>query len=208
MARHVFFSFHYKDVVDFRANVVRNAWLTKDKESVFYDKSIWEESQLKGVAALKKLIEDGLHHTSITTVLIGSNTFERPWVKYEIFKSFEDGNGLFGIYINKIKCKNGNILPRGPNPFDYLGVKVAIDGKTIDFYEYVDSKWQIFKKLPQISNKRSNTVYFSSGILSTAWGKFYKLSQLFPTYCWVDNSGYDNFTRWVENAYLQRGYEK
>jgi hypothetical protein len=29
MAKRVFFSFHYQDVIDFRANVVRNHWLTK-----------------------------------------------------------------------------------------------------------------------------------------------------------------------------------
>ena len=33
MAKRVFFSFHYQDVIDFRANVVRNHWLTKsDRE--------------------------------------------------------------------------------------------------------------------------------------------------------------------------------
>ena len=29
MAKRVFFSFHYQDVIDFRANVVRQYWLTK-----------------------------------------------------------------------------------------------------------------------------------------------------------------------------------
>ena len=30
MAKRVFFSFHYKDVIDFRANVVRKHWVLKD----------------------------------------------------------------------------------------------------------------------------------------------------------------------------------
>ena len=29
MAKRVFFSFHYKDVVEFRANVVRKHWVVK-----------------------------------------------------------------------------------------------------------------------------------------------------------------------------------
>src|ERR1700692_3169037 len=58
MANRVFFTFHYKDVIDFRANVVRNHWLTKpDREAAgFYDASIWETARKEGDAALKRLI--------------------------------------------------------------------------------------------------------------------------------------------------------
>ena len=37
MAKRVFFSFHYQDVIDFRANVVRKHNVTKDKNSKFFD---------------------------------------------------------------------------------------------------------------------------------------------------------------------------
>jgi hypothetical protein len=30
MAKRVYFCFHYQDVIDFRANVVRNHWVTKE----------------------------------------------------------------------------------------------------------------------------------------------------------------------------------
>lgn len=54
MAKRVFFSFHYQDVIDFRANVVRNHWVTKDREEAgYFDASIWEEAQKKGDLALK-----------------------------------------------------------------------------------------------------------------------------------------------------------
>lgn len=33
LAKRVFFSFHYKDVSDFRANVVRNSWVTQDRKA-------------------------------------------------------------------------------------------------------------------------------------------------------------------------------
>ena len=44
MAKRVFFSFHYQDVIDFRANVVRQHWVTKpDREDAgFFDASVWE----------------------------------------------------------------------------------------------------------------------------------------------------------------------
>ena len=48
MARRVFFSFHYQDVIDFRANVVRNHWLTKN----LFEKSqfVLEKDYLGGKA--------------------------------------------------------------------------------------------------------------------------------------------------------------
>ena len=36
MARRCFFSFHYQDVIDFRANVVRNHNITKDDNGGFF----------------------------------------------------------------------------------------------------------------------------------------------------------------------------
>ena len=50
MARRVFFSFHYdRDVT--RAAVVRNSWVTHDRqESVFFDAGIWEEAKKKGTS--------------------------------------------------------------------------------------------------------------------------------------------------------------
>ena len=45
MAKRVFFSFHYQDVIDFRANVVRNHKLTKDDHAGYFDASIWEKAK-------------------------------------------------------------------------------------------------------------------------------------------------------------------
>src|ERR1019366_3474129 len=103
MARSVFFSFHYKDVSSFRANVVRQSWVTmKDRKVTFIDKSLWEEAEKKGVQALKVLIEKSLVGTSVTIVLVGSETSTRRYVKYEIVKSFVEGKGILAIHINRI----------------------------------------------------------------------------------------------------------
>jgi len=209
MARHVFFSFHYQDVADFRANVVRNSWFTqnRDNKEVFYDKSIWEEAKLKGATALKQLIQNGLRYTSATAVLIGGETHTRKWVKYEIFKSFEDGNGLLAIHVNRIKGKEGYIALKGLNPFDRLGIQVSEGGKHLHFYELIEGKWELYKDLPSITNKNSNTLYFDNGSRSkeSSWGKFFKLSDLFQTYCWVSDEGYKNFSNWIEKSVKQAG---
>lgn len=116
MARHVFFSFHYERDI-WRANVVRNSWVTKDrKSSGFFDDSLWEEAKKKGDAAIKKMIDDALVGTSVTAVLIGKETSTRTYVKYEIDKSIERGNGLLGVRIEKIRDRNGNVDDAGSNP--------------------------------------------------------------------------------------------
>ena len=82
MAKRVFFSFDYQDVIDFKANVVRNHWITKPdrKDAGFFDASIWESEKSTGDVALKQLIDEALQHTSVTVVLIGSKTYARRWV--------------------------------------------------------------------------------------------------------------------------------
>lgn len=116
MARRTFFSFHYeKDI--FRANVVRNsAKLKTNITPEFIDASLWEDAKLSGESALKRLISDALVGTTVTAVLIGSDTASRKWVNYEIEKSVEQGNGLFGIYIHNIPGIDGKIAAKGSNP--------------------------------------------------------------------------------------------
>jgi hypothetical protein len=96
MAKRVFFSFHYQDVIDLRANVVRKHDLTKDdrEDAGFFDASVWEKSHKTGYSALTRLINDALEGTSVTCVLIGSETYSRRWVRYEILKSMFKGNKI------------------------------------------------------------------------------------------------------------------
>lgn len=118
MARQVFFSFHYQNDI-FRVNTVRNQWVTKanGQASGYWDHSLLEATKLKGDKALKDLIEDGLNGSSVTVVLIGSQTAGRPWVNYEIKLSYELGKSILGIYIHQIRCASTNrIDPPGRNP--------------------------------------------------------------------------------------------
>jgi hypothetical protein len=200
MARFVFFSFAYDDVKNFKVNVVRNSWLLKNKEETFVDGSIWEKSQSKGESVLKKLIETGLKKTSVTAILIGENTANRRWVNYEIIRSFDRGNGIFGIHINRIKGKTG-LTARGQNPLDRLGFSLSKDGKKVSFYELKNGKWRPFNDLKQINNKKSNTLYFENHWWSgNEYGKFFRFSDKFPTFCWDFDNGQKSFAGWIEEA--------
>jgi len=111
MAKRVFFSFEYGDVS--RAMVVRNSWVTQGKEAAgFVDAAEFEKLKKQGDAAIKRWIDSQLKGTSVTVVLVGKNTCKSKWVKYEIEKSKEIGNGLLGIDISKIKDLQGNTTER------------------------------------------------------------------------------------------------
>jgi len=149
MPRYSFFSFCYEDVKNFKVNVVRNSWLLNHSTDTFIDGSIWEKEKSKGPTVIKNLIEIGLKKTSVTTILIGDETAERRWVKYEIVKSFEKGNGILGIHINRIRGKEQVISSRGLNPLDRLAFQISEDGKKIRFYELVNRRGVTFADLPE-----------------------------------------------------------
>jgi len=111
MARRVFFSFKYKDVS--RAMIVRNSWVAQGKEAAgFIDAAGFEKVKRQGPTAIKNWIDNELKGTSVTVVLVGKETCASRWVKYEIAKSIEIGNGLLGIDVSKIKDLQGNTSER------------------------------------------------------------------------------------------------
>ena len=101
--RGLYFAFHYtRDI--WRANQVRNSAIVFGPKSVgFSDRSLWEEAKTKGPKALEQLIINGMDGTSVTAVLIGQETWRRPWVNFEIKHSIERGNALIGIRIHHLK---------------------------------------------------------------------------------------------------------
>ncbi len=162
MARKAFFSFHYKNDV-WRANIVRNNWVTKPNRETagFIDSAEFEKIKKGGDAAIKSWIREQLNGTSVTVVLIGSETNTRDYVKYEIQQSYQKGNGMIGIYIHKLKNILGNTSLKGSNHFGEIG-----------------------------RDALGNVVYFSSK---------------YNTYDWIEDDGYNNLGKWIENAALDAG---
>ncbi len=191
MAKRVFFSFHYDDVKTFRANVVRNHGVTKPtvEEAGFFDSSIWEDAKRHGDASVKRLVNDNLNNTSVTCALIGTHTWSRRWVRYEILKSYDRGNLLFGIHINSVPDKNRQTFALGKDPFDFLGFWISPEGK-LTYQEHDGTKWSQYQDLPS-----KDTTFDRKW-----WGKGYKLSAWVPCYDWVAGDGYRNFPTWVESA--------
>ena len=124
--RKVFFSFHYKRDIG-RIGQIRNSWLTKVEQQKFLDAADWESIKRNGDEAVRKWIDEQLNGTSVTVVLIGAETANRRWVKYEIGKSIEKQNGLVGIYIHNVKdFRTGQTDQIGENPFEkHFGFKLT-----------------------------------------------------------------------------------
>jgi hypothetical protein len=106
MARRVFFSFHYENDIN-RSMTVRNSWVTQGKEAAgFIDKAAFEQIKRQGDNAVHRWIDRQLEGTSVTVVLIGSETLNRPFVQYEICQSLQRGNAVIGVLINGIRDMN------------------------------------------------------------------------------------------------------
>jgi len=138
MARQTFFSFRYK-ADNWRAANARSSWVTQDrKASGFFDTAKWEEVKKKKDSDIESWIDEQLKGTSVTVVLIGSDTAGKKWINYEITASHKKSNGMLGIYIHKKKDSKGNSMTKGKNPFDSWTFKKA--GKVIEYptYDWVD----------------------------------------------------------------------
>jgi hypothetical protein len=116
MARRVFFSFNHDDDI-WRANQVRNANVVAGSHLAgFFDHSEYGVANKKGKDGIRRMILSHLKDTTVTVVLIGTETASRPWVKYEIEQSIARKNGLLGIYIHHLKDPNRPSTSRGAKP--------------------------------------------------------------------------------------------
>jgi MTH538 TIR-like domain (DUF1863) len=116
MARRVFFSFHYARDVR-RIVQVRNSWVMRpgDEAPPFYDKAEFEEVKRRA-GGIEKWIEMQLAGTSVTVVLFGQETYNRPWVRHEIKRSYELGKGILAIDIHNVKDPQHGADSQGKNP--------------------------------------------------------------------------------------------
>lgn len=116
MARKVFFSFHYQRDV-FRVMQVRNSWIVRSEGEAtpFYDKADFEEVKRRS-GGIERWIEQQLAGTSVTVVLFGAETANRPWVRHEIKRSVQLGKGLLAIDIHRVKDLRIGPDYQGRNP--------------------------------------------------------------------------------------------
>jgi hypothetical protein len=112
--RQVFYSFHFDNDVR-RVQQIRQMGALEGNGPASANE--WEQLKKKD-GGQKKWIDDNMAYRSCVIVLVGTQTVDRPWVRYEIRKASEEKKGLFGIYIHNLKDPNTGTCPQGKNPFD------------------------------------------------------------------------------------------
>lgn len=123
MARKVFFSFHYDRDVH-RVVQVRNSWVVRahGEAPPFYDKAEFEQVKRRA-GGIETWIEEQLKGTSVTVVLFGAETYDRPWVRHEIKRSYQLGKGMLAIDIHNLKHPQLGPDVQGRNPLSYWEVE-------------------------------------------------------------------------------------
>lgn len=125
--RKVFFSFEYQGDV-WRANQVRNSWVTQGTSADFIDSAAREKLRKSGDSAVKNWILKQLSGTSVTVILLGAKTCDSEWVKFEYRESISKGNGILGIDISGLKDQLGKT--------SYLCGPLAADYPTYDWIRH------------------------------------------------------------------------
>jgi Thoeris protein ThsB, TIR-like domain len=92
-------------------------------------KNEWEQLK-KTAGGVQKWINENMRYRSCVIVLVGAQTSGRPWVQYEIKKAWNEGKGLFGIYIHNLNDPNTGTSNRGLDPFSQFALKKT-DGSSV-----------------------------------------------------------------------------
>lgn len=130
--RRVFYSFHFENDV-MRVQLVRNIGAIEDNKPVSANQ--WEEVKRGGDRAIERWIDDNMSGKTCVVVLIGSETANRKWVKYEIEKAWNERRGLIGVHIHNLKCPRTGSCWKGSNPFSHFSVNGTKMDRIVPVYD-------------------------------------------------------------------------
>lgn len=137
--RTVFYSFHYDRDVH-RVQLVRNIGAIDGSPALGSQE--WETVRRNSQQAVVNWIDKQMAYKRAVVVLIGQQTANRPWVKYEIEKAWNSKKPLVGVHIHGLSSM-GLSDTKGANPFDavagVMGVPV-FDPTKHDYLGRIDTK--------------------------------------------------------------------
>ena len=126
MARRVFFSFDYaQDHLRAEQVIGSNVVPVSDRAGAFSPRE-HEEVHVMGAEAIRQMLVRHLANTTVTVVLIGTQTAARPLVKYAIEESIKRKNGLLGIRIHHLKDQAGRTFFPGRTPIVPAGIEFPV----------------------------------------------------------------------------------
>jgi hypothetical protein len=219
--RKVYFAFHFADIM--RVNNVRQAWKIDHPDAPamrsFYDSSLWEKRQLEGPESVKNLIRGGVEYTSAVCVLVGSDTWARRWVRYEIARAVIDNRGLLAVHLNNIRhhvSRQPDVC--GPNPLEFMCVGKVQPNEPSAFSGQRNSlaailgrepvKYYLFERTNQGWVRYQDytiPVDLPRYLADPQAGYLMPLSTGTVTYDFVNEEGHKNVGTWIDQAAQQVG---
>lgn len=95
LAKHIFLSFVEEDLTS--VNLFRGQAKNKNSALTFDDFSVKDPYNSTNAAYIRARITEKIRAASVTIVMIGTHTASSQWVDWEIEKSYELGNRVFGV---------------------------------------------------------------------------------------------------------------
>jgi hypothetical protein len=122
-------------------------------------------------------------------VLIGSHTWHRRWVRYEIIESIQRGNRVVAVHLNGI-----------PDRANRTKVRDAIHSSS--------SRWRSRTMVASVQILQYANGNWSPAADSSGWqltkpasesrrGKSIQLSTIYPVYDWAVDKGLENLDLWL-----------
>lgn len=193
--RKVFFSFYYQGDIR-RSCIVRNCYMfrkgSKPPSASFYDRSLWEKSKRESEESLKSLIRQGMAETSVTCILAGTETWSRPWVRFEIAHSLFRCNGFFTCYIHSVNDPHLGMAEPGYDPLWFMGLELRPDGRG-NVVELIDNEWWHFEAMKR-------PVPWPTWMPKPSVGRLFRLSDYTRAYDYTLDDGHENLCHWAQEA--------
>ena len=143
-------------------------------------------------------------------MLVGTHTWNRPWVRYEIARAVIEKKGLVAVHINGLRYhKRLTADANGENPLGYMGVgcpKLGTYylyeriGRPVVQYGQLVMQWR-WEKYSRYTVPVSVPKYMQA----PTEGKVVPLSAVTVSYDYVGGKGHENIGCWIDMAALRAG---
>jgi hypothetical protein len=147
------------------------------------------------------MIRQGVKNTSVICVLVGTETWQRPWVRYEIARALINRKGLLAVHINGLP-HHQTLKPdqRGFNPCGIMGIARAQNNNhCLCERVYVDGAWTW-----RWYARQTDPVPLPKYMKPPTLGQPVPLSEVTSEYDWSQN-GAKNIGSWIDMAAQEAG---
>jgi MTH538 TIR-like domain (DUF1863) len=170
-------------------------------QRAFYDRSQWEQKKISAPDSLKQLMREAIKHSSVVCVLVGTDTWNSRWVRYEIARAIIDEKGLLTVGINGLPHVGTRQADSpGINPLRMIGVYQGINGNKYLAEKVWNAQNQAWQRTPysDYTNAVPAPPYLSIKEVAA-------LSEGVRHHEYVANNGVQNLGSWVDAAARQVG---